>query len=190
MKPVAGGNGHKPGCACLFCVGRRSRSAAERFWPKVDKSGDCWLWTGATYPSGYGEFMFDTSIVAAHRAAWRLTRGSIPEGTLVLHRCDVRACVNPAHLFLGSQLDNMRDMAHKGRGVRPPNPWLTICKNGHVRTPENTKVSARGETLCRICLAASIARATAARRARVAVPQRANVSAAREAGARGERMRA
>lgn len=90
-----------------------------RFWSKVDKSGDCWEWTGYVYPSGYGDFWHsDMGSVRAHRFAWQLEKGPIPEGLSVLHRCDNRRCVRVAHLFLGTALDNSLDMVRKGRAPR------------------------------------------------------------------------
>lgn len=90
-----------------------------RFWSHVDQSGDCWLWTRATNGVGYGRFAVTKgNIVSTHRFSWEVANGAIPEGQSVLHRCDVRHCVNPAHLFLGSRADNARDMVEKGRNAR------------------------------------------------------------------------
>lgn len=94
----------------------------ERFWAKVDKTpghgpeGECWVWTACRNPDGYGKVSVNGRVVGAHRAAWERDNGPVPEGLCVLHRCDVPACVNPSHLFLGSHQENMRDREAKGRG--------------------------------------------------------------------------
>ncbi len=91
----------------------------ERFWSKVDKTtaDGCWLWTRSCR-HGYGTFSLSDGMLApAHRVAWVLTHGPIPDGLWVLHACDVRACVNPAHLWLGTREDNMQDMVKKGRSA-------------------------------------------------------------------------
>jgi hypothetical protein len=88
------------------------------FWTYIDKNGKngCWLWTGGTYYYGYGAFQWhDGKKRGANRVAWELTRGPIPKGMEVLHACDVTACCNPDHLFLGTKSDNMIDMRRKGR---------------------------------------------------------------------------
>jgi hypothetical protein len=96
-------------------------SAIDRFMAKVDKQADgCWIWTACGHKTGYGRFgLTSTNVEYSHRAAWRLMRGPIPARTLVCHTCDVRLCVNPDHLFLGSHHDNMRDASNKGRVVIP-----------------------------------------------------------------------
>lgn len=86
-----------------------------RFEAHVDKSGDCWLWTGPRSASGYGRCSRGMKKHRAHRVAFALYVAEIPEGMHVLHRCDNPPCVNPAHLFLGTHIDNMRDMEAKGR---------------------------------------------------------------------------
>lgn len=85
----------------------------ERFWTKVDMSGDCWHWIAARTSGGYGTI--DNRY--AHRVSWEIAHGPIPDGLLVCHHCDIPVCVNPAHLFLGTTADNMRDRDAKGRGA-------------------------------------------------------------------------
>jgi hypothetical protein len=87
-----------------------------RFSSRLDKSGSCWLWTGGVSGSGYGETTCGPKPqIPTHRLSWILYRGDIPEGLQVLHKCDVKICVNPDHLFLGTQTDNMQDCVKKGR---------------------------------------------------------------------------
>lgn len=87
----------------------------KRFWAKVQKTTGCWLWTGAKGGGGYGAIKFEGKVVRAHRISWELVNGPIHDGLFVLHRCDVRLCVNPKHLFLGTHEDNMRDCSRKQR---------------------------------------------------------------------------
>lgn len=77
--------------------------------------GGCWLWTASKMANGYGQIGYKGKNAYAHRVSWILHKGQIKDGLFVLHRCDVRCCVNPDHLFLGSAKDNMHDMIVKGR---------------------------------------------------------------------------
>jgi hypothetical protein len=116
------------------------KTVLERFWEKVRIAGeqDCWLWTGAVGRHGYGNFgMKAGHTVRAHRFSYELAKGSIPSGLVILHGCDTALCVNPAHLSVGTQRDNMRDMVTKGRalvGDKNPtrvNPSCRVRGEGH-----------------------------------------------------------
>lgn len=98
----------------------------ERFWSKVDDSGDCWMWTAATRRTGYGAIKIDGKVFDAHRVSYELTYGLIPNGMRVLHKCDHRLCVRPEHLFLGTQRDNVLDAINKGRHHFIDPPILTV----------------------------------------------------------------
>ena len=97
----------------------------RRFWAKVRKfDGDgCWLWSGALHNRGYGYFNIDGKMYLTHRVSWLLKNGTLPADLLVCHRCDVKPCVRPDHLFLGTHGDNLHDAAVKGlmpRGDKHP----------------------------------------------------------------------
>lgn len=85
----------------------------DRFWEKVTKTDDCWLWTGAGVR--YGSFRGPDKTTTAHRFSYELHHGPIENGAYVCHTCDNPKCVNPDHLFLGTQSDNLKDMTDKGR---------------------------------------------------------------------------
>lgn len=88
----------------------------ERFLACVEKTDTCWLWKTALVHDGYGRFMnYDQKGERAHRASYRMFVGEIPKGMFVMHTCDVRNCVNPDHLRVGTHTDNMRDKKEKNR---------------------------------------------------------------------------
>ena len=95
-------------------------SELRRFERKIERVPfcTCWFWVGALGARGYGATAGYEQL--AHRASWRFHFGPIPKGMQVLHRCDIPSCVNPLHLFLGTQADNMRDKVSKGRQARGP----------------------------------------------------------------------
>lgn len=113
-----------------------SRPLKERFWERVNKTDGCWLWKGAVGSHGYGTVFIQKrpNIVneLAHRVSWKLNVSEIPTGMQILHKCDVRRCVNPDHLFLGTQKDNIQDCKRKGRLVVPRK--LTFEQHDQIRS--------------------------------------------------------
>ena len=97
-----------------------STSLEERFWSKVDKKGEdeCWNWLGHIRDDGYGWAAYKGHILA-HRLSWIINKGEIPEDKDVLHRCNNPTCVNPNHLYLGTQIENIKQRNDEGRTNRP-----------------------------------------------------------------------
>lgn len=111
---------HVTRCRACDTTHRREERAATadaRFWGRVTRTAGCWEWQGARYPEGYGSLSVNGRRWQAHRLAYSLARGPIPPGMFVCHACDNPSCCNPAHLFLGTNQDNMADMVAKGRKV-------------------------------------------------------------------------
>ena len=129
----------------------------DRFWGKVEKNGPvpehrpglgrCWIWLGARIENDYGVVRVNGKNNGAHRISWELTNGPIPEGLWALHHCDNPPCVNPSHLFLGTNTDNQRDCVSKGRdrGSR-----ITHDKKGHPLFGENLAIY-KERRKCKIC---------------------------------------
>lgn len=92
----------------------------DRFMDKVspEPNSGCWLWTASSSAQGYGHFQVNGRLCRAHRVSWELHNGKIPDGMWVLHKCDNPGCVNPDHLFLGTNVDNVADMVAKGRRAK------------------------------------------------------------------------
>lgn len=145
---------------------RRVRSAVpvdQRFWPKVDQDGSlpadrpelgqCWLWTAATSRGGYGYFGLGTlaegnrRVVPAHRVAYELTIGPIPESLELDHLCRNRRCVNPVHLEPVTRKENNR----RGTSLPAENGRKTHCPNGHPYDLLNTHIGPDGKRYCRAC---------------------------------------
>lgn len=119
------------------CAHARKKHSPERvrasFWSMVDKTGDCWLWTGYRQPDGYGQFRANSKFYNSHKFAYELAYGPVPDGLEVMHTCDQPHCCNVAHMHLGTHLDNMRDCYNKRRhafGMRNTRAKLT---DGQVR---------------------------------------------------------
>lgn len=109
-------------CAAFARNAERARQDEERFWGKVDKRGpaECWPWLGACGPHKRGQFWINKKLKKASHFSWKAEHGEWPpRGMNVLHKCDNPNCVNPSHLFLGTQMDNVRDMISKKRGRSP-----------------------------------------------------------------------
>jgi hypothetical protein len=99
---------------------RNGDTLSKRMDTYTDKSAGpdgCWIWTGTLNGRGYGRVMWSNKAFLAHRKAWEETNGPIGAGLFVCHHCDVKKCVNPKHLFLGTAKDNTHDMKEKGRGI-------------------------------------------------------------------------
>lgn len=123
-------------------------TAIARFHTKYQKTGSCWLWTAGKFTNGYGIFMLKRLATSqintqAHRVAYVLAKGSIPQGQVVMHTCDVRACVNPAHLILGDQSENVRDAAAKGHysGARPSTQKISDAQVLAIRQSTESSVT-------------------------------------------------
>jgi len=131
-------------------MARWDSTKLERFEARIERvpfSG-CWVWMGyAKPPWGYGVTALNNASIFAHRLAWILFVGEIPEGLLVCHHCDVPCCVNPKHLFLGTNDDNMKDMARKGRSRRPTGEINPRCRLTESQALEILRLSATGETI-------------------------------------------
>jgi hypothetical protein len=136
-------------CCCNLCAARyrASASARQRFEEKIARDGptDCWLWAGATQEFGYGYMNFNGKRESTHRLAWWFAHGVMPNG-VIRHTCDVPACVNPAHLLEGTQIDNVRDSVERGRlpkGTQKREARLTDAIVRLCRVERASGVSAR-----------------------------------------------
>jgi hypothetical protein len=123
-------------------------TAEERFWARVVVADGCWLWTGYRLHNGYGSLMANgKKNTLAHRFAYELLVGPIPDGLTLDHLCRVRNCVNPAHLEPCTMAEN----ALRGVGPTAVNARKTHCKRGHEFTPQNTYARPDGGRECKAC---------------------------------------
>ncbi len=149
------------------------RSLGDLLSRTRNNDGGCSLWLGPTSGTGYGAVRYEGRVWRAHRLAWVFAGNKIPGGMHVCHHCDVRLCINPAHLFVGTRSDNMRDCVAKGRHsaiglkvVASMRKAETHCKRGHEWSPENTLRTKKG---CRRCLECKRIRARGWRKRRSSV---------------------
>jgi len=130
---------YEPGLCCSrVCAGllRRQKPLEDRFWTKVDVRSpeECWLWQGSINDDGYGAFWVADRIRLAHRISWTLAnKRPIPDGLNILHKCDVRACCNPNHFFLGDHADNRRDCTEKQRTAKGENHGRALLTEDQAR---------------------------------------------------------
>ena len=124
----------------------------ERFWTKVQKTDDCWLWLASKDRDGYGLFTINGKRRGAHAVAYELTLGEVPIGLELDHTCRNRKCVNPSHLEPVTHKVNVL------RGCSPGsvNAAKTHCMNGHEFNKTNTQITPRGSRFCRACNSASV----------------------------------
>jgi len=117
---------------------------SERFWKSVNKSWGCWEWIGYLDQAGYGRISIKHYPYKTHRVSWEIEYGEIPKGLCVCHKCDNRKCVKPAHLFLGTHLDNQLDKIRKGRGVNgQTHPKFCGESSGHNKLTEKQVLAIR-----------------------------------------------
>ncbi len=127
----------------------RGLESAERFWMKFQRNPDsgCWEWTAGKNSTGYGQFYFHLRLERAHRVAYTLLVGPIPEGLAIDHLCRNRGCVNPSHLEPVTNRENLL----RGDTLPAANVRKTHCPQGHAYDEANTYITKRGLRMCKAC---------------------------------------
>lgn len=140
---------------------KNKHTIEQRISRLTDRSGGpdaCWFWLGSKLPQGYGQIKIKGHTILAHRAAFDLVYGEIPDNTYVCHRCDVPSCVNPSHLFLGSSADNNKDRDQKGRTAAGEKHGNSVLNESTVR--EIRDALASGDTKSSIARRFSVCEGT------------------------------
>lgn len=126
----------------------------DRFWDKVVKTDECWIWTGAKSSSGYGHLNINKKTIKAHRYSYEMFFGKIEHDKIIMHKCDTPLCVNPEHLSVGTKKENSADMATKKRAY---NQKKKTCPKGHKYTKDNTYIftspsTGKSRRQCKSCM--------------------------------------
>lgn len=127
-------------------------NTSSKFWARVDRSSDCWIWTGFVSKDGYGSVSYQGERWRVHRLTWVLENGPIPNGLTIDHLCFDTLCCNPSHLRL---------LAHVDNAANQRSALATHCVNGHEYTPENTYLrpdGCSGRRDCRACISDRVRR--------------------------------
>ncbi len=136
------------------------RPLIERFWERVEVRGedDCWFWTAACFPSGYGAIRDEGQARCAHRVSYQIDHGHIPQGLFVLHHCDERRCVNPKHLYAGTQKQNVQDAWDRDR--MPFGEQTVMSKLTEADVVEIRRRRREGESLASLSCAFGVGQPT------------------------------
>lgn len=118
--------------------GPKTKSPAENFAKHVVKGDECWSWRGSKHKFGYGWFRVNGKTMLAHRVAYELARGPLPQGSVILHTCDNPECTNPDHLARGTHADNVADKLSKGRHLRSDG----LCTNVKIKQSQHAEILA------------------------------------------------
>jgi hypothetical protein len=115
---------------------------------RINKTESCWLWTGSLFKQGYARLYFKGKRLKGHRVSYELYKGPIPNGLYICHKCNVKHCVNPQHLYAGTQANNMQDVLKAGNhGMKN----RTHCPKGHEYNNINCRINKDGSRVCRVC---------------------------------------
>lgn len=122
----------------------KRKTSEELFWSKVEKNKNgCWLWQASLIGDGYGHFHVNRVGVLAHRYSYELFNGVIPDGYIIRHKCNIRRCVNPAHLIIGTQKDNVNDAVYQKRHCHGVTHGCSILSEKDVTRIRTSKLTTR-----------------------------------------------